>query len=44
MHTLLTGEVARAICESAKMLNKISSFLTVQRLPVAVARSENRTR
>ena len=44
MHTLLTAEVARSICESAKVLNKISAFLTVERLPVAVARSENRTR
>ena len=44
MHTLLTGEDARTICESAKVLNKISAFLTVERQPVAVARSENRTR
>ena len=42
-HTLLTAEVARTICGSAKVLNKISPFQAVERPPITVARNENRT-
>ena len=44
MHTLLTDEAACANCENAKVPNKISALLTVEKPTVTAARDEIRTR